>query len=328
MDLARRLTERFPAIEQVRFGNSGTEATMNAIRGAMAVTGREDVLKVRGGYHGTHDTVEVVIDGEGREHAGIPRDVEQRVHTVPFNDVAALKTAFETVGDDLACFILEPVLGVGGMVPATSEYLETARDLTETRDVPLIFDEVMTARLAEGGAQERYGVTPDLTALGKLVGGGLPVGAFGGRTDLMSAFHPDTGSVSHSGTFNANPATMAGGVATLDALDGDAIQRITDLGDRLRSELAAVGENAAVPIEVMGDGSLFQIHVTDEPVVDADSSTAGERMESLFLGLRTEGVFVAPRGMGNISTPMGTTELDRFVDAFERVVTALPADDG
>lgn len=182
--LAERLAARVPSVEQVRFANSGTEATMNVIRGAMAHTGEETVLKVHGGYHGTHDTVEVAVDSTGREHQGIPRDVEAHVRTTPFNDVEALKDAFAAVGDDLACFILEPLMGVGGALPGGESFLRAARDLTADHDVPLIFDEVMTFRLAHGGAQERYGVTPDLTALGKFVGGGLPIGAFGWRADI------------------------------------------------------------------------------------------------------------------------------------------------
>ncbi|MFC6989017.1 aspartate aminotransferase family protein [Haloplanus sp. GCM10025708] len=210
IDLAERLVDRFPSIEQVRFGNSGTEATMNAIRAAIAYTERDRVLKVAGGYHGTHDTVEIGISGEGREHKGVPSTVESRVDTVAYNDPEALKSTFEAHGDEYACFILEPILGASGMIPATDEYLEAARDLTEAHDSLLIFDEVMSSRLSTGGAQQKRGVIPDLTTLGKYIGGGLPIGAFGGRTDVMNVFHPDEGDVGHSGTFNGNPATMAG----------------------------------------------------------------------------------------------------------------------
>jgi len=174
-ELARRIVERTPSIERVRFVNSGTEATMNAVRAAMVHTGRDGVLKVHGGYHGTHDTALVGVSGEGPE-PGVPRDVVRRVHTTPYNDVDALIGAFERHGADLACFLVEPVMGHAGMVPATADYLEAARDLTEDTDTLLVFDEVMTYRLAVGGAQERYGVTPDLTAIGKFIGGGLPAG--------------------------------------------------------------------------------------------------------------------------------------------------------
>lgn len=320
-ELARRLAERVPSVERVRFCNSGTEATMNAIRAAMAATGAETVLKVTGGYHGTHDTVEVGVSGEGREHVGIPAAVEKRVETVPFNDSEALKRAFTRNGDNLACFIVEPVMGVAGAIPATGEYLETARDLTADHEVPLIFDEVMTLRLAEGGAQERYGVTPDLTAMGKLIGGGLPVGAVGGRVDLMDVFRPAEGVIDHSGTFNANPTTMAAGTATLDALDGAAIERLNNLGDRLRTSIRGLEPVSPLPLTVTGDGSLFQLHLTDEEVTDWSSSTAGsEGLETLFLALRNRGVFMAPRGMGNLSSPMERDDIDTFVDALEAVL--------
>jgi glutamate-1-semialdehyde 2,1-aminomutase len=322
-ELARRIVDRTPSIDHVRFANSGTEATMNAIRAAMAHTGREEVLKVHGGYHGTHDTVLVGLHDDGPE-PGVPREVARRVHTTPFNDPDALTAAFEHHGADLACFVVEPVMGHAGMIPATAEYLETARDLTEDTDTLLVFDEVMTYRLAVGGAQERYGVTPDLTALGKFIGGGLPAGAFGGRADVMSVFDPAEEGVTHSGTFNANPATMAGGRATLDALDADAIERMNDLGELARERLADAAEAAGVPMQVTGIGSFFNVHPTDSPVVDHASSAAGDpATHRLFLETRNRGVFLAPRGMGNVSTPMGEAEIDRLVAAFEGALGEL-----
>jgi glutamate-1-semialdehyde 2,1-aminomutase len=320
---ARRIVERTPSIERVRFANSGTEATMNAIRAAMAHTGEDEVLKVHGGFHGTHETALVGVSGDGPE-AGVPREVGERVHTTPYNDPDALTAAFERHGADLACFVLEPVMGHAGMVPATTEYLEAARDLTEDTDTLLVFDEVMTYRLAVGGAQERYGVTPDLTALGKFIGGGLPAGAFGGRADVMSVFDPSDDGVTHSGTFNANPATMVGGAATLDALDAGTIERLNDLGATARERLARTAEAADAPLRVTGDGSFFNVHLTDEPVTDHASSAAGAPANRrLFLEMRNRGVFVAPRGMGNVTTPMGEAELDRLVEAFEDALGAV-----
>lgn len=321
-ELARRIVERTPSIERARFANSGTEATMNAVRAAMAHTGHDGVLKVRGGYHGTHDTVLVGVSGEGTE-PGVPRDVDSRVHTVPYNDVDALTMAFDRHGSDVACFVVEPIMGHAGMVPATPEYLAAARDLTQDTDTLLVFDEVMTFRLAMGGAQERYGVTPDLTALGKFIGGGLPAGAFGGRADVMDVFDPASEGVTHSGTFNGNPATMVGGAATLDALDADAIERLNDLGATARERLSRVAEAADVPVQVTGDGSFFNVHFTGAPVTDHATSAAGTpATRLLFLEMRNRGVFIAPRGMGNISTPMDEAELDRLVEAFEDVLGA------
>lgn len=327
VELAERLVERTPSLEHVRFGNSGTEGTMNAIRAAIGWTGSDRVCKIHGGYHGTHDAVEIAVTDDGREHRGIPSNVEDRIETVRFNDTESLKTVFETTGSELACLILEPVLGVGGMVPATDGFLRTARDLTEETETLLIFDEVMTYRLSPGGAQERYDVVPDLTALGKLIGGGLPIGAFGGRRDVMHQFHPEEGSIDHSGTFNGNRATMAGGAATLDRLDADAISTLNSRGEELRARLSEVGAESRLPVRITGDGSLFQVHFTDEQVSDAETSTAGqEPLLELFFALRSEGVFLAPRGMGNLSTATESKDLDTVVEAFERSLGRIAAD--
>lgn len=323
--LAEQLVERTPSIESVRFGNSGTEATMNAIRAAMAWTGNERILKIDGGYHGTHDTAEVAVGDEGAD-VGIPADVSNRVDAVPFNDLEALKTAFENNGSEYACFILEPILGVGGMIPATDAYLEAARDLTTATETVLVFDEVMSYRLATGGAQTQYGIQPDLTALGKLIGGGLPVGAFGGRTEIMEQFHPVHGSLKHSGTFNGNPATMAGGVATLEILDEETIQDLNGAGDELRTQLQAIGNESDHAITITGSGSLFQIHFTEGAVTDVEASTAGNPLtEQLFHEMRSHGVFIAPRGMGNLSTPMTEDDIETFTSVFERSLSALEA---
>jgi glutamate-1-semialdehyde 2,1-aminomutase len=330
LELSERLVDRFPSIDRIRLANSGTEGTMNAVRAALAHTGKEGVLKVLGGYHGTHDAAEVGVSGEGRENAGIPIETEKQVRTVAYNDPEALKAAFERHGDELACFILEPVMGAGGVVPATDEYLRAARDLTESHDALLIFDEVITSRLSVGGVQERRGVLPDLTALGKYIGGVLPIGAFGGREDVMDVFHPEDGTVHHSGTFNGNPATMAGGVVTLDRLDGAAIDRINRMGEEIRDRTAALGEDSDLPVQVTGEGSLFNVHFTDGPVTDFASSGAGpegdeDLARAFYLSMREAGVFMAPRGMGNVSTAMTDEEVDGFVDAFEHSLATVEA---
>jgi glutamate-1-semialdehyde 2,1-aminomutase len=321
VSLAECLVQRTASVEKIRFCNSGTEATMHAIRGAMAYSGNELVLKVNGGYHGSHDTVQVDVHGSGLENPGIPTDVLDRVKTVRYNDVSALEEIFEQYGDDLACFIIEPIMGAGGMVPATQEYLSTARDLTEETETPLIFDEVITYRLAEGGAQELYGVRPDITTFGKIIGGGLPVGAFGGHAEMMSVFHPTDGIVSQSGTFSGNPATMAGGLESLNHYGQSSIERLNKLGDSLRNALSEVAREADIPISVTGVGSLFHIHFTDNPVVDAGSSTAGcDKAKELFLAMRDQGVYISPRGMGCLSTPMTNSDIELFVEAFRESI--------
>jgi len=317
--LARRLVERVPSLDRIRFCNSGTEATMNAIRVARAYTGQDRVLTVNGGFHGYHDAVSGGVQATDRaaQRAG------ELTLTTPFNDVEALKTAFEQHGRDLACFIVEPVLGAGGMIRGQEEFLEAARDLTETTETPLVFDEIQSFRLAVGGAQQRYGVIPDITTLGKIIGGGLPIGAFGGRKDILAECHPEQGSVTHTGTFNANPATMIGGMATLDELDEATIDRLNRQGAAVREQLEEIGEASKVPITVTGDGSFFQIHITEGPVQsEADVPDADEPRRVLFLNLRNEGVFIAPRGMGNISTPMNDEAIGTLTEAFSQ---ALPA---
>lgn len=331
IELAERLVDRFPSIEHVRFGNSGTEATLNAIRAGLAYASGDRVLKALGGYHGTHDTVEVGVSGVGRENEGIPRGSEEQVLTVAYNDSEELKETFERHGNDLACFILEPIMGAGGMIPSTDEYLQTARDLTDAHDALLIFDEVMSSRLALGGAQEKRGVTPDLTALGKYIGGALPIGAFGGREDVMDVFHPEEGTVKHSGTFNGNPATMAGGVATLDMLDTEAIDRINQYGAQIRDRTQRIGDESDVPVQVTGEGSLFHVHFTEGPVTDFESGGGGlegendDLSQAFYLSMRDASIFMAPRGMGNVSTAMSEAEVDAFVDAFEEALDAVEA---
>lgn len=323
IELAERITDRFPSIDRVRFANSGTEATMNAIRAAIAFTGNETILKVQGGYHGTHDVAEIGVSNRGRENVGIPQDIAERVITVPYNDRETLKELFSRHGDALAGFVLEPVMGAGGMVPARTGYLEAARDLTESTETLLLFDEVITSRLSTGGAQQQVDVSPDLTALGKYIGGGLPVGAFGGRADVMNVFHPEAGEVTHSGTFNGNPATMVGGVVTLDKLDGGAIERINGYGEEIRHRVNAIGERFEIPVQATGTGSLFQIHFTDEEVTDAASAGSNDEEgigHRFYLAMRNNGVFMASRGMGNVSTAMSEKETEIFITAFENAL--------
>jgi len=322
--LAERLVSHVPFIEQVRFGNSGAEATMNAIRTAMAYTGEETVLKIHGGYHGTHHTVEVAVEDDGREHAGIPQDVERQIATVPFNDVEALKTRFERRGDEFACFILEPLMGVAGAIPPELELLETSSDLTADHEVQLIFDEVITIRPVYGRAKERYGVPPDLTALGKFIGRRLPIEAFGGREDIMSVFHPEDGVAHHSGTSDANLATMAGGVAILDALDAVAIDRLNELGDRLRQEARTVVANHNLDITVTGDSSMFQLHQASGPVTDAESAAAEtDAFAKLFLKTRNHRMFITPRGIGNLSVPVDDAEINEFLAVLDNSLAAI-----
>ena len=223
VELASLLCERVPSFDQVRFTNSGTEATLNAIRAARAYTGRSKIAKVEGGYHGTHDAVMVSLridPATGGEYdnptpvassAGLAEGTLDQAVIIPYNDVDVAHEILNRHGDELAAVIVEPVMGSVGMLPADTAYLQMLRDFADASGALLIFDEVISFRVLPGGAQQHYGITPDMTALGKIIGGGFPVGAFGGRSDIMSLYSPLSGPViNHGGTFNANPVTMAG----------------------------------------------------------------------------------------------------------------------
>jgi glutamate-1-semialdehyde 2,1-aminomutase len=334
--LAEMLTRRIPSIEQVRFTNSGTEATMNAVRAARAFTGRTKIAKFEGAFHGTHDTVLVSVTPEARaagvrtrpkplaSSEGIPAATLKSVVVLPWNDAESCEAILEREGATLAALLVDPLLGIGGIIPPADGFLPRLRALTERHGIVLIFDEVISFRIAWGGAQERYGIRPDLTTLGKIIGGGLPVGAFGGRADIMSAYDPRRGGarISHGGTFNANPVTMAAGVATLNALTQEAYQRLDALGDRLRGGVSRLLDATRRRGQVSGIGSLFCLHWTSGQLTDYRSTRPKDPQASLrvFLALLNEGILLSQRGMGACSLAMADEDVDRFVNALARVL--------
>lgn len=334
--LARLLAQRVPSLETVRFTNSGTEATMNAVRAARAFTGRARIAKFEGAYHGTHDWVLVSVapppSEAGRRRrprsvassAGVPPSVLKHVLVLPWNDADACEALIEREAGDLAAVLVDPLLGIGGILPPANGFLERLRAVTERNGIVLIFDEVISFRVAAGGAQERFGVRPDLTTLGKIIGGGLPVGAFGGRRDVMEAYDPRRGGprLSHGGTFNANPLTMAAGLATMTALDADAYRRLEALGERVRAGVARLLADLGHPGQVTGVGSLFCLHWTNERLTDFRSSRPADPPELLrvFLGLLNEGVLLSQRGMGACSLAMTEQDVDHLVAALGRVL--------
>ncbi len=323
--LAECLKERLPSLDAVRFANSGTEATMMAMRAARAFTGRATIAKFDGGYHGTHDyaavgTATAAATGAGTQtaSAGIPTAVAATMVTAPFNDIAATEAALAPHRGDLAAVIVEPIMGAGGVIPARREFLAFLRDLTREWGSVLIFDEVICFRTGYHGAQGNYGVTPDLTALGKIIGGGLPAGAFGGCEAIMSLFDPRRpGYLGHGGTFNANPLTMAAGLATLAEMTPERYARLETLGVALRDKLVRLFASLGVVAQVNQTGSLFNIHFTDRPVTDYAAASAGDKalQNELYVAMLTHGVAFTGRGMGCLSTPMGEAEIDAFVDA-------------
>lgn len=335
VQLAALLCERVPSFDQVRFTNSGTEATLNAIRAARAFTGRSKIAKVEGGYHGTHDAVMVSLRIDpttGGDYdnpvsvassAGLADGTLDQAVIIPYNDIDVARDILERHRDELAAVIVEPVMGSVGMLPADGAYLTMLRDFADSSGALLIFDEVISFRVLPGGAQQHYGVTPDMTALGKIVGGGFPVGAFGGRSDIMHLYSPLSGPViNHGGTFNANPVTMAAGVATLTELTPTVYRRLAELTELLRIGVRQVCAELEQPVLVTGLGSLFGIHFTDSPIRNYRDIAACDKAlsESVFMGMLNEGFLLAPNLVGALSTELGEVEVDAFVRGFRRVL--------
>ncbi len=308
--LAEVLVDRVASVDQVRFTNSGTEATMAALRLARAFTGRPRVARFEGSYHGTHDYTAV-------PGAGIPTPVEDLVVTLPFNDIDGCEAGITRSSDTLAAVIVEPVQGAGGVIAADQSFLESLREMTAGAGILLIFDEIVSFRLHYGGAQAIYGVTPDLTTFGKIIGGGFPIGGFGGRKDVMALLHPTKGSIRWGGTFNGNPVSAAAGVATLEMLTAKVIDELNQQGEDLAEGINQVLEASMVQARVTCAGSLYNIHSTAEPIADhaAVQRADPELADLLHLGLMNRGYFLAPRGMGCLSTVMTASERAGLVDA-------------
>jgi len=330
VELATMLVDRVPSVETVRFCNSGTEATLFAIRAARAFTRRERFIKIEGGFHGTHDAVEISVSpppeaagpaGDPRPvaaSAGLPARVLDDVVIVPFGDLGAVERAFRRLPAEIAALIIEPVPGGFGYLPPPPGYLAGLRDIVRRHGALLLFDEIQTLRLSCGGAQELFGVTPDLTTMGKIIGGGFPVGAFGGRREVMDLFDPGRpGSLHHSGTFNGNRATMVAGAAVLRILDQPQIDRLNALGDRLRAGLQETVRAAGVRAQVVGVGSFSSVLLIDRPVTDyrARAAVPASLQSLLHLHLLNRGIYTMPRGSLSLCAPMSDGEIEACVAA-------------
>ena len=300
--LAEAVVAAVPGIERLRLVNSGTEATMSALRVARGFTGRSKVIKFEGCYHGHVDAL-LVKAGSGAitlgtpDSAGVTVGAAQDTLLAPFNDLAAVQALFDAHGDDIAAVILEPVVGNMGVVPPVEGFLEGLRALTTARGALLVFDEVMTGfRVAMGGAQERFGVIPDMTCLGKIVGGGLPVGVYGGRADIMGAVAPE-GAVYQAGTNSGNPLSVAAGLATLKVLSEQPIHdKAEALATRLNKGLTAAAAAAGVTACVQQVGSMLTLFFTSGPVERMEDipADAPPRFGAFWRGMRDEGVMLPP----------------------------------
>jgi glutamate-1-semialdehyde 2,1-aminomutase len=333
VELATLLTELIPSIERLRFTNSGTEGVMLAIRAARAFTGKAKIAKVEGAYHGTSDHVSISVATDlsraGSAEApqpvpssrGLTPNTLQDVVIIPFNNAAAAQRIIAQRGHELAAVIVEPVLAGIGYVPAEVEFLEALREACDGQNILLIFDEVQTLRMSPGGAQQWFNVIPDMSCLGKIIGGGLPVGAFGGRADIMEAFDAtkNAPAVPHGGTFNANPITMQAGLATMRQLTPAVYEQLNEHGTLLRHQLEERAHSAGVAISISGVASFFGIQLTDRPVTDYRSAQGQDATlrQKLFLHLLNNGIYVNNRLVGNVSVPTGREETNSFVQAWE-----------
>ena len=336
VDLAAEITRRVRSVERLRFASSGTEAVMFAVRAARAFTGRRKIAKAEGGFHGTSEYAMVSVSPDpaaaGEPSAptalasarGVPDAVVGDVVVFPFNDAEATEAIIRRHRDELAAVIIEPVLGSSGMIPARRDYLAVLREITARYGIVLIFDEIITLRLAMGGVQATYGVQPDMTVMGKIIGGGYPVAAFGGRAEIMALLDPAGGrpAIPQSGTFNGNPIGMVAGLATLRQLTPGHYTRLNETGDELRRRLAAVFARRGVAAQVTGMGSLLNLHFTGLEVKDFRTMRTGDdaRLRHVFFSLLNAGIFLAPRGMLCLSTAMGDPEIEALVRATDAAV--------
>ena len=340
VELASLLVDRLPAVEQVRFTNSGSEAVMMAIKAARGFTGRPKIAKFEGAYHGSYDYAEVSLSstpenwGSLAEPAsvaysrGTPPAVLEDVIVLPFNRPELAARRIERHAAALAAVIVDPVPNRVGLMPADREFLESLRAVTTAHGVLLIFDEVISFRIGYRGAQGYFGIRPDLTTLGKIIGGGFPVGAVGGRADVMAVFDPTGGApaVPHGGTFNANPVTMAAGLAAMRLMDQAAFDRLDEFGAKLREGIAACFKDTGVAGSVTGVGSLFRVHPSQRALSDYRSSRAdapeAARLDRIVRFLLDHGVLLSTTGLGCLSTPMGDPELEGFLTVFAAALQA------
>ncbi len=336
--LAQLLIGRVPSLERIRFANSGTEAVMMAIKLAREFTGRSKLAKFEGHYHGYYDYVQVSVgsppDAWGPDEApatvavsgGIAPSALDEVVVLPWNNREATARLLEQHGASIGALILDPLANRGGMAQAEPGFLDFLGEITRRLGIVLIYDEVISFRLAYGGAQERFGGRPDLTVFGKIIGGGLPVGAVGGRAEIMALLDPTAGKarVESGGTFSGNPLTMVAGHAALTKWTRDAVDRLNAMGARLRQRVDAVFAEAGEAGQLAGEGSLFRLMLTREAIRDYRTSVRTAqpmaRMTAIHKRLMQEGIIISRIGLGCLSTPMGESELDAFVEAIRVAV--------
>jgi glutamate-1-semialdehyde 2,1-aminomutase len=330
IELAKEVTKRVPCAQMVRFTNSGTEATMSAIRLARAITGKNKIIKFEGAYHGAHDAV-LVKSGSGAvgqpDSPGVPLDATKNTILVPFNDEDAIKNTIKENKDEIACIITEPVMGNIGCVPPKEGFLQFLREITEENNIIFIIDEVITGfRIAKGGAQEYYNVTPDLVTFGKILGGGFPIGAIAGKREYIEQFAP-SGKVYQAGTFSGNPMSISAGLATMDLLTDKFYKDLHDKGEYFRNGIRDVLSKLDIPYQVTGVESMTEVYFTDEEVYDFESAKKSDTQafDKYFHTLLENGVFVAPSQYECVflSSAHTNDDIDKTLNAMETALKGL-----
>lgn len=330
--MAKLVMDRVPSIEMVRMVSSGTEATMSALRVARGYTGRDKILKFEGCYHGHGDSL-LIKAGSGvatlglPDSPGVPASVAQNTITVPFNDLESVRLAFQEFGDELAAVIVEPVAGNMGVVPPSEGFLMELRNLTHENGTVLIFDEVMTGfRVGYNCAQGYYGVTPDMTCLGKVIGGGLPVGAFGGKREIMEQVAP-SGSIYQAGTLSGNPLAMRAGFETLSRLTEESYDTFIERGDQLEKGFREAATKYNIPHTVNRAGSMIGVFFTNEDVVDFESAKTSdlELFANYYRLMAEEGIYLPPSQFEGMFLSTAHTEehIAKTVEAFHTVFAKL-----
>ncbi len=334
IEMAEKICNLMPHIDMVRMVNSGTEATMTAIRLARGYTGRDKIVKFEGCYHGHADSL-LVKAGSGAltlgqpNSPGVPASLAELTITLDYNDSEQVRQCFEEIGSEIACIIVEPVAGNMNCIPPEQGFLETLRDVCTQHRAVLIFDEVMCGfRVSKTGAQGHFGIAPDLTCLGKVIGGGMPVAAFGGKKEIMSQMAP-SGPVYQAGTLSGNPVAMAAGLAMLTSIDQPGVyEQLTDYCEKLCTGMQAIADKLNIPFTTNHVGSMFGLFFTEEKQVSRYKQVVacdGERFNKFFHGMLEEGVYLAPSSFeaGFISLKHRETELQKTLEAAEKVMAKL-----
>ncbi|MFZ0371445.1 MAG: glutamate-1-semialdehyde 2,1-aminomutase [Halobacillus sp.] len=330
--LAELVIERVPSIEMLRMVNSGTEATMSALRVARGYTGRDKILKFEGNYHGHGDSL-LIKAGSGvatlglPDSPGVPASIAQNTITVPYNDLESVRYVFKEYGEDLAAVIIEPVSGNMGVVPPQDGFLKELRELTENNGTVLIFDEVMTGfRVGYHSAQGHFGVTPDMTCLGKVIGGGLPVGAYGGKRRIMERVAP-VGDIYQAGTLSGNPLAMTAGYETVSSMTEEAYEGINKKVDRLIEGYEEAAKANNIPLTVNRAGSMVGFFFTNDPVIDFETANASdlEMFTRYYQGMIEEGIYLPPSQFEGLflSTKHTEEDIEKTIRAAEKVFASL-----